>query len=105
MSGAIQVNKLLIIFSLTDRDPAPLIERVKSYGDWGIVSPRAIFLETSASVSDLITDLQHYIDRNSDLAIFTVSAPWTGQIDPIVEDLISSRIGTFQNYFPKSWEE
>ncbi len=75
-----------------------VFQMVKSFGDWMLLNTHCIATSAQIDLATLMPLLYTMIDAEDSLWVFSLSNPWTGHGDPIVEDHLVTALGPFVDW-------
>ena len=99
-----QTSPFLIIFDVQEQFAAAFITSVKSLGNWAMLTPTTMMINTKKSSEGVMEQLQPLIGPSDSLWLITPSIPWSAFGDPIVIDHVEAALGPENgNWAPKDW--
>ena len=82
-----------------------LVQEIKNLGDWGEVTSSSFFVTSTENAGSITEKLQLLLGPQESVAVFTVSQPWAGYCDIIMEDFLVSELGQDEDWTPHDWNE
>ena len=96
----------LITFDIADTGVRDAVSAaIRRLGEWGELTPQSFLVESEAAVRPTIERLQRLLGPCDAIWVFSVSAPWAGHGDPIVEDHAVALLGNFEDWVPADWDD
>jgi len=96
---------LIITFEVEPERNASLVQAIKGLGEWGILTPTCLVVETDVQAAAVMETLQPLLGPADSLWAISAAKSWAGYGDPVVEDQVEAIVGPSDDWTPIDWDE